>query len=245
MGLCGILQNRSGCTDDRNQLRVDLAAQLCQQPVGQVHRRNEGQVAVEQRGQRSGILPGKPGADPRHTGADVACRRDGQHSRRAAAHLNDFVVGDAEVFGAGGADRGGAAADGGQRLGGTLCQLFRLMVKAGEDGLHPGAGHAVQRLVVGQQIVEIITVALGTGDTARAGVGLLQQTQLGQRRHFVAQRGAGHGHIKIVCQHTAAHRLALEAIQRHDRLQDSLLACIHRHSACLLLGFCFFSTPSS
>ena len=42
VGLCGILQNRSGCADDRNQLRVDLAAQLCQQPVGQVHRRNEG-----------------------------------------------------------------------------------------------------------------------------------------------------------------------------------------------------------
>ena len=26
----------------------------------------------------------------------------------------------------------------------------------------------------------------------------------------------------------------IETIQRHDRLQDSLLACIHRHSACLL-----------
>ena len=245
VGLCGILQNRSGCADDRNQLRVDLAAQLCQQPVGQVHRRNEGQVAVEQRGQRSGVLAGEACADPRHTGADVACRRDGQHSRRAAAHLNDFVVGDAEVFGTGGADGCGAAADGGQRLCSALCELFRLMVEAGENGFDAGAGHAVQRLVVRQQIVEIITVAFGTGDTARAGVGLLQQTQLGQRRHFVAQRGAGHGHIKIVCQHTAAHRLALEAIQRHDRLQDSLLACIHRHSACLLLGFCFFSTPSS
>ena len=59
VGLCGVLQDRSGCADDRNQLRVDLAAQLCQQPVGQVHRRNEGQVAVEQRGQRSGVLAGE------------------------------------------------------------------------------------------------------------------------------------------------------------------------------------------
>ena len=43
----------------------------------------------------------------------------------------------------------------------------------------------------------------------------------------------------------AAEKNAAQAIQRHDRLQDSLLACIHRHSACLLFGFRFFSTPSS
>ena len=108
------------------------------------------------------------------------------------------------------------------------------MVKACEHRVHTGAGHTVQRLVIGEKMIQIITVALGTGDTARAGVGLLQQTQLGQRRHLVAQRRTGNCHVKVVCQHTAAHRLPFETIQRHDRLQDSLLACIHRHSACLL-----------
>ena len=122
------------------------------------------------------------------------------------------------------------------------CDADYETAKAGFDA---GAGHAVQRLVVRQQIVEIITVAFGTGDTARAGVGLLQQTQLCQHRHLVAQRRAGNRHVKVVCQHTAAHGLTFETIQRHDRLQDSLLACIHRHSACLLFGFRFFSTPSS
>ena len=108
------------------------------------------------------------------------------------------------------------------------------MVKACEHRVHTGAGHTVQRLVIGEKMIQIITVALGTGDTACAGVGLLQQTQLGQRGHLVAQRGTGNCHIKVVCQHTAAHGLALEAIQRNDRLQDTLFACIHRHSACLL-----------
>ena len=108
------------------------------------------------------------------------------------------------------------------------------MVEACEHRIHTGAAHTIQRLIVGQQIIKVVTVALGAGHTARAGVGLLQQTQLCQRRHLVAQRCAGHCHIKVVCQHAAAHRLALKAIQRHDRLQDPLLACIHRHSACLL-----------
>ena len=235
-----ILQDGSRRADDGHQLRVDLAAQLCQQPGGKIHRRYKGKVAVEQCGKCCRILAGEAGAHPCHTGTDVTGRGNGQHSRCAAAHLNHFIVGDAQVFGTWGADGGGAAADGGQRPGGTCGQLFRLMVEACEHRIHTGAGHTVQRLIVGKQIIKVVTVALGTGHTARAGVGLLQQTQLGQRRHFVAQRGAGHGHIKIVCQHTAAHRLALEAIQRHDRLQDSLLACIHRHSACLLFAFALF-----
>ena len=148
-------------------------------------------------------------------------------------------MGDAEVFGAGGADSGGAAADGGQRLGSALCQLFRLMVQAGEHRVHTGAGHTVQRLVVGEQMIQIITVTLGTGDTARTGVGLLQQPELCQCGHLIAQRGAGDCHVKVVCQHTAANGFALEAIQRYNRLQDSLLACIHCHSACLHSLFLF------
>ena len=36
-------------------------------------------------------------------------------------------------------------------------------------------GHAVQRLIVRQQVVEIITVALGAGHAARTGVRLFQQ----------------------------------------------------------------------
>ena len=149
-------------------------------------------------------------------------------------------MGDAQILGAGGADGGGAAADGSQRLGSALCQLFRLVVKAGEHRIYPGAGNAVQRLIIGQQVVQIIPVALGAGHAPRAGVGLLQQTQLCQRRHLIAERCAGNCHVKVVCQHAAANGLAFETIQRHDRLQDSLLACIHRHSACLLFAFALF-----
>ena len=148
-------------------------------------------------------------------------------------------MGDAQVLGAGGADGGGAAADGCQRLGGTGGQLFRLVVEACEHRIHTGTGHAVQRLIAGEQIIKVVTVALGAGHTARAGVGLLQQAQLCQRRHLIAKRCAGNRHIKVVCQHAAANGLPFETIQRHDRLQDSLLACIHRHSACLLFAFAF------
>ena len=235
----GVLQDGGGGADHRHQLRADLAAQLAQEPRRQINGCHERQVAVEQRGQRGGVFPGKPGADPRHTGADVTGCGDRQHGGGAPAHLHHLIMGDAEVFGAGGADSGGAAADGGQRLGSALCQLFRLVVKAGEHRIHPGAGNTVQRLIIGQQVVQIIPVALGAGHTPCAGVGLLQQAQLCQRRHLVAQRCAGHCHIKVVCQHAAAHRLALKAIQRHDRLQDPLLACIHRHSACLLFVLLF------
>jgi len=234
MGLGGILQDGGGGADHRHQLRADLAAQLCKEPGRQINRSHKGQVPVEQGGKRRCIFPGKTGADPRHTGADITGSGHSQHRCGAAAHLHHLVVGDAEILSTGGADGGGAAADGGQRLGGTLCQLFRLVVKACEHRVHTGAGHTVQRLVIGEKMIQIITVALGTGDTACAGVGLLQQTQLGQRGHLVAQRGTGNCHIKVVCQHTAAHGLALEAIQRNDRLQDTLFACIHRHSACLL-----------
>ena len=114
------------------------------------------------------------------------------------------------------------------------------MVEACEHRIHTGAGHTIQRLLVGQQIIKVVTVALGAGHTARAGVGLLQQAQLCQRRHLIAKRCAGNRHVKVVCQHAAANRLAFETIQRHDRLQDSLLACIHRHSACLLFAFALF-----
>ena len=234
MGLYAVLQNRGCGADHRHKLRCDLAAQLAEHPGGKIHRRYKGKVAVEQRRKGSCIFPGKPGAYPRHPGADVTGGGHSQHCGCAAAHLHHLVMGDAQILGAGGADGGGAAADGGQRLGSALCQLFRLVVKACEHRVHTGAGHTVQRLVIGEKMIQIITVALGTGDTACAGVGLLQQTQLGQRGHLVAQRGTGNCHIKVVCQHTAAHGLALEAIQRNDRLQDSLLACIHRHSACLL-----------
>jgi hypothetical protein len=240
VGLDGILQDGSRCTDNGHQLRVDLAAQLCQQPGGKIHRRYKGKVAVEQCGKCCRILAGEAGAHPCHTGTNVTGRGNGQHSRCAAAHLNHFIVGDAQILGTWGADGGGAAADGGQRLGGTCGQLFRLMVKACEHRIHTGAAHTIQRLIVGQQIIKVVTVALGAGHTARAGVGLLQQTQLCQRRHLIAKRCAGNCHVKVVCQHAAANGLAFETIQRHDRLQDSLLACIHRHSACLLFAFALF-----
>ena len=240
MGLYAVLQNCGCGADHRHKLRCDLTAQLAEHPGGKIHRCYKGKVAVEQRRKGSCIFPGKPGAYPRHPGADVTGSGHSQHSGCAAAHLHHLVMGDAQILGAGGADGGGAAADGGQRLGSALCQLFRLVVKAGEHRIHPGAGNAVQRLIIGQQVVQIIPVALGAGHTPRAGVGLLQQAQLCQRRHLVAQRCAGHCHIKVVCQHAAAHRLALKAIQRHDRLQDPLLACIHRHSACLLFVLLLF-----
>ena len=246
VGFDRVLQDGGGGADDGHQFRVDLTAQLGQHPAGQIHRRHKGQAVVQQCGQGSGFLTGEAAAHPRHPGADVTGGGHRQHSGCAAAHLHHLVMGDAQVLGAGGADRGGTAADGGQRSGGTLCQLFRFMIQAGEHGIHPGAGHAVQRLIVRQQVVEIITVALGAGHAARTGVGLFQQAQLCQRRHFIAKGGTGHSHVKVVGQHTAAHGLTFETIQRHDRLQNALFACIHRHSACLLFAWLFlFSTPCS
>ena len=52
----------------------------------------------------------RPGAYPRHPGADVTGGGHSQHCGCAAAHLHHLVMGDAQILGAGGADGGGAAA---------------------------------------------------------------------------------------------------------------------------------------
>ena len=139
-------------------------------------------------------------------------------------------MGDAQVVGAGGADRRGVAAHLGQRLDGALGQTVGLVVQAGKDAVHPRAGDPVQRLAVVQQMVDIIAVALGAWHTPRRGVGLLQQAQPGQGGHLVAQRRAGDGHIKIVGKDAAAYRLALDAVEGNDRPQHTLLALIHCHA---------------
>lgn len=137
---------------------------------------------------------------------------------------------DAQVLGTGGAYRSRAAADGGQRLGSALGQFFRLMIQTGKHRIHPGTGDTVQRLIGRKQIVQIIAVALCAGHPARAGVGLLQKAKLSKCGHLIAQRCAGYRHVEVVGQDAAAHRLPFEAVQSYDRLQHTLLPCIHRHS---------------
>ena len=63
--LLGVYRRRRA--DDGHQLRVDLAAQLCQQPGRKIHRRHKGEVAVQQCGKSRCILAGEAGAHPRHT----------------------------------------------------------------------------------------------------------------------------------------------------------------------------------
>ena len=67
------------------------------------------------------------------------------------------------------------------------------------------------------------------GTLAGRGVGLFQQPQPRQGGHLVAQRRAGHRHIKIVGKDAAAHWLALYAVEGHDGPQHPLLALIHCH----------------
>ena len=109
----------------------------------------------------------------------------------------------------------------------TLCNhIAWLYRQRGEgSGVHP-----VQRLAVVQQVVDIVAVAFGAGHPAGRGVGLFQQAQPRQGRHLVAQRSAGHRHIKIVGKDAAAHRLALDAVEGHDCPQHTLLALIHCHA---------------
>ena len=142
--------------------------------------------------------------------AEIRCLRCGSGSR-AACHI------------------GQAAGRGGH-------ELFRLGIHGGEQFVNAAAvllrqGAGLWRV---DQMIEVVAVALGAGHAARAGVGLFQQTQLGQGSHLIAQRRAGQCHVKVVCQQAGADRLAIVGIQGNNSFQDTLLAGIHGHAAHLL-----------
>ena len=127
-GWVGILQDAAAALITGTQLRADSsAAQLCKEPGRQINRSTKVRFRLSRAAKRR-CISREDRADPRHTGADITGSGHSQHRCGATAHLHHLVVGDAEILSTGGADGGGAAADGGQRLGGTLCQLFRLMV---------------------------------------------------------------------------------------------------------------------
>ena len=101
-------------------------------------------------------------------------------------------MGDAQVVRPGGGDGGGETSVAAQRPRRALGQMLGLIVQIIEDvinGLALGRG---QLLIGIQQVIQVIPVPLGAGHPARAGVGLLQQAQFGEGRHFIAKGGAGH-----------------------------------------------------
>ena len=131
---------------------------------------------------------------------------------------------------------GGAAGQISQTAGCSGHELFRLGIHGGEQvidvaavGIRQGAG--LRRI---DQVVEVVAIALGTGHTARTGVGLFQQAQLSQRRHLVAQRCTGQCHVKVVCQQARTDRFAAVGIQGNNGFQYTLLARVHGHAAHLL-----------
>ena len=153
-------------------------------------------------------------------------------------------MGDAQVVRPGGGDGGGEAGVAAQRPRRALGQMLGLTVQIIEDvinGLALGRG---QLLIGIQQVIQVIPVPLGAGHPARAGVGLLQQAQFGEGRHFIAKGGAGHRKVQIIAQQAAAHRLTLHGIQGHDGLKHALLARVHCHKPCTSF-LSFFSTPFS
>ena len=124
----------------------------------------------------------------------------------------------------------------GQAAGRGGHELFRLGIHGGEQIVNAAAvllrqGAGLWRV---DQMIEVVAVTLGAGHAARAGVGLFQQTQLGQGSHLIAQRRAGQCHVKVVCQKTRADRLTVVGIQGNNSFQYTLLARVHGHAAHLL-----------
>ena len=210
----------------------------CQHHAGHQHRAevlrgHKGQPPVEQLGKVGGIVAGQAGIDAGHTGPHAACAGHSQHSGAVAADLHDLKVCDAEIRCLRCCCSGGH-------------QLFRLGVHGGEKlvnvaavCLRQGAG-----LRCIDQMVEVVPVALGAGYAARTGVGLLQQAELCQRGHLIAQRRTGQCHVKVVRQQAGADRLTAVGVQGNNGFQYTLLARIHRHAAHLLwFAFGLFSTP--
>ena len=202
----------------------------------QVLRGHKGQPAVEQLRQIGGVVPGQAGVHPRHAGTHTACAGNSQHRGGVAAHLHDLKVGDAEIRRLGRGGGGGAAGQISQAAGGCGHQLFRLGIHAGEKVIDVPAVFIAQR---GggrgiDQVIEVVTVTLCAGHPPGTGVGLLQQAQLCQGGHLIAQGGTGQCHVKVVCQQAGADRLAIVGIQGNNSFQDTLLAGIHGHAAHLL-----------
>ena len=55
-------------------------------------------------------------------------------------------------------------------------------------------------LALGDEVIDIISIALAGGDTPRRGVRLIKQPEIAEIRHLVSHGGGGNGHIKRIKQ---------------------------------------------
>ena len=58
----------------------------------------------------------------------------------------------------------------------------------------------VAELALGDEVIDIVAVALAGGDTPRRGVRLIKQPEIAEIRHLVSHGGGGNGHIKRIKQ---------------------------------------------
>ena len=55
-------------------------------------------------------------------------------------------------------------------------------------------------LALGDEVINIISIALAGGDTPCRGVRLIEQPEITEIRHLVSHGGGGNGHIKRIKQ---------------------------------------------
>ena len=56
----------------------------------------------------------------------------------------------------------------------------------------------VAELALGDEVIDIVAVALACGDAPRRGVRLIEQPEIAEIRHLVSHGGGGNGHIERI-----------------------------------------------
>ena len=223
-------EKEDGGADHRSQPFPRCLEQLLPVPGGQVGGRPEGHGLVEEPGGLLGVGPGQVAPGASHPGADPAGIGDRQHRRCVPAHLHHLVVGDALVLRIGGGGRRRKPGDAAQGPGGALGQVIRLHIHFSKKSVHLLTVRRAQRLhPTAEETVQVIPVSLGAGHPPGAGVGLLQQSQLGEGRHLVPEGGAGHRLSEIIRQQSAPNGFPSAAVQEDDGVQHPLFPIIHSH----------------
>ena len=144
---------------------------------------------------------------------------DQDREHPVAAQADELDVLQAHPLGPGGQDQGRMAAHRREHPGGLAEQVLGLAGRRrkGRLDLFP---HRRPQFLDGQDVVHVIAEALGGGQPAGGGVGLLQEASFLQVHHQVADAGRRQVEARHLGHHPGTHRFAGDDILSHHGLQD-------------------------